>query len=90
MSTRKTSIEAYRAEQPLINSQLERVREIFKRYAPMRFSDADLQEITRLAKNVVWSRRAQLLRDGVIEASGVKVNAATGHMVVAYRWRQRE
>lgn len=81
-----TSLEAYIAEQPRIQSQLERVKAFFHKYPSMRFTDSELQTLFKWKPNVVWSRRAQLVRNGWIVAAGFKVNPVTGHRVTAYQW----
>ena len=87
MTEHSTSLEAYIAEQPLITSQLEQVKNFFRRYPTVPFSDPDLCRSLHLASNIVESRRSKLLSEGYIERVQDKVNWATGHRVRAYRWR---
>lgn len=85
--TASTSREAYHQEQPKIESQLERLKNFFRRYPTMRWTDQELAGAFHWKPNVVWSRRSQLRKDGYIEDAGTKTNPLTGHRVVCYKWR---
>lgn len=84
-----TSLEAYIQEQPRIQSQVEKVKDFFRKYPTMQFSDADLKQLFHWQPNVIESRRSQLVRDGYLIKSGFKINKATGHRVQAYKWRSK-
>ena len=82
---RKTSVVAFYGEQPLITSQQERLRNLFKRYPSIAWSDEKISRTLGWEQNVAWSRRSKLQREGFIVECGTVVNKQTGHEVTAYR-----
>jgi hypothetical protein len=87
---KQTSVDAYHKEHSRIESQVQMVKAVFQRYSPQRLCDADVAAITGLPGNVVWSRRARLVRDGCVVEAGLVVNRVSGHRVTAYKWSGKE
>ena len=87
MKPAQTSIDAYHQKQPKIQSQIEQLKDHFRRYPYIHFTDRDLQLWSGWAMTVVWSRRNKLREDGFIIEEGERVNPETKCRAKTYRWK---
>ena len=82
----ETSRNSYRnLNQNQVASEKEQIRSLLHKVAPFALTDRQISSNTKLARNIVWSRRAALVKSGAVVADRVVRDPVTGQDAQSWR-----
>lgn len=90
MTVAETSREAYsKLDKQQVASEKQQIRNVLKPIAPFALTDKQISRRTGLARNIVWSRRASMVKKGEVVADKVVHDSITGMDAQSWRYNQQ-